>query len=132
VEVHGWRDGGEYCLAIVDRGIGMTPDGLARANGRLAGGETLLLEPARLLGHYVVGKLAARLGAQVELTATAPEAATAPSAGSGGTTAYIALPSAVLGQLLPADQPPGPDQVRSLLDGFRTGVARGAAATPHD
>ena len=86
VEVYGWRDLDEYCLAVVDRGVGMGAEALARANARLAGDESFLVAPSRQLGHYVVGRLAARLGAQVELR---------PTDGSG-ITAYVGLPATVL------------------------------------
>ncbi|MDG4859161.1 HAMP domain-containing protein, partial [Streptomyces sp. T-3] len=90
VEIHGWRDAGEYCLAVVDRGAGMSSDELARSNARLAGRDTYLVAPTRYLGHYVVGTLAARLGAQVELRATGGEGE------RDGVTAYVALPAELL------------------------------------
>ncbi|NGN70267.1 sensor histidine kinase, partial [Streptomyces sp. A7024] len=129
VEVYGWADSGEYCLALVDHGPGMPAADLTRANARLAGVESLHPAPAKLLGHYVVGKLAARLGAQVELHRTEQPAGGSGSGGEQvtGLTAYVALPPALLDRLRPADQPPGPDRLRSLLGGFRAGVARGAA-----
>ncbi|MGI5194868.1 sensor histidine kinase [Streptomyces sp. CA-288835] len=86
VEVYGWRDGAEYCLAIVDRGIGMTQERMAEANALLSGSGSFLTAPTRFLGHHVVGALASRLGAHVELR---------PTAGSG-VTAYVALPAALV------------------------------------
>jgi HAMP domain-containing protein len=90
VQIYGWRDGGEYCLAVVDQGIGMTAERMAEANALLAGtGDTPLTAPTaptRFLGHHVVGALAARLGAHVELRPT-------PGA---GVTAYVALPGALV------------------------------------
>jgi signal transduction histidine kinase len=84
VEVYGWRDGTEYCLAVVDRGIGMTRERMDQANSLLTGrGGALLTAPTRFLGHHVVGALAARLGAHVELR---------PTQGTG-VTAYVALPA---------------------------------------
>ncbi|SFD59474.1 sensor histidine kinase [Streptomyces aidingensis] len=96
VEVYGWRDGGEYCLAVVDRGTGMTGPELARANGRLSGRESFLDAPARALGHYVVGRLAARLGAQVELRHTEAPTAQGPVHRGAGITAFVALPPRLL------------------------------------
>jgi signal transduction histidine kinase len=95
VEVYGWRDGAEYCLAVVDRGTGMTEEELTRANGRLAGEESFLVAPTRFLGHHVVGTIAARLGAQVEVrhTQTPPES---PGGRGAGVSAYVALPPRVL------------------------------------
>ncbi|MFF3326048.1 nitrate- and nitrite sensing domain-containing protein [Streptomyces sp. NPDC002889] len=90
VEIYGWRDGAEYCLAVVDRGSGMTAEELARSNARLAGRESFLVAPTRYLGHYVVGTLAARLGAQVELRPTQGQE------GVCGVTAYIALPATLV------------------------------------
>ncbi|WP_053754924.1 nitrate- and nitrite sensing domain-containing protein [Streptomyces sp. MMG1533] len=86
VEVYGWQDGTEYCLAVVDRGIGMTAARMAESNALLSGRDSFLKSPTRFLGHHVVGALAARLGAHVELR---------PTQGSG-VTAYVALPSALV------------------------------------
>ncbi len=87
VEIYGWRDGTEYCLAVVDRGIGMTPERMAESNAVLSGrGDTLHTAPTRFLGHHVVGALAARLGAHVELR---------PTRGTG-VTAFVALPSSLV------------------------------------
>jgi signal transduction histidine kinase len=90
VEIYGWRDGSEYCLAVVDRGSGMREEDLARSNARLAGRESFLITPTRYLGHYVVGTLAARLDVQVELRPTPGQDEAC------GVTAYIALPSALV------------------------------------
>ncbi|MDT0341595.1 sensor histidine kinase [Streptomyces litchfieldiae] len=95
VEVYGWWDGTEYCLAIVDRGNGMTEEELARANARLAGKENFLVAPTRFLGHYVVGTIAARLGVQVEVRHT-QSAPTTASARGAGVSAYVALPPKLL------------------------------------
>ena len=56
-----------YVLAVVDGGLGMPPDELARANRRLAGAEAFTVAPSRYLGHYVAGRLAARHGIRVRL-----------------------------------------------------------------
>jgi signal transduction histidine kinase len=93
VEVYGWRDAGEYCLAVVDRGIGMTAERLAQANALLSRKRTsLLAAPTRFLGHHVVGTLAARLGTHVELRPTE----------GAGVTAYIALPGTLVHQADPS------------------------------
>ncbi|MFI1397053.1 nitrate- and nitrite sensing domain-containing protein [Streptomyces sp. NPDC020681] len=89
VEIYGWRDAGEYCMAVVDRGIGMTAERLAQANALLSGSGSLLEAPTRFLGHHVVGTLAARLSAHVELRLTE----------GSGVTAYIALPATLVEQL---------------------------------
>lgn len=68
VEVYARGQGQNYLVAVVDRGQGMSAADLAAANRRLAGEETFLLGRTRLLGHYVVGRLAAGLGARVWLS----------------------------------------------------------------
>ncbi|MFC7267067.1 sensor histidine kinase [Streptomyces lutosisoli] len=102
VEIYGWRDGAEYCLAVVDQGIGMTEERMTQVNALLSGnGGSFLAAPTHrrvpgsartqgmpTLGHHVVGALAVRLGAQVELR---------PTRGTG-VTAYIALPAALVEQ----------------------------------
>ena len=68
VEIYGRRIATGYMLAVVDHGVGMTKEQLAKANGRLHGEEDFIVAPTRFLGHYVVGRLAQRLGIEVELT----------------------------------------------------------------
>ncbi|WP_113685267.1 ATP-binding protein [Streptomyces sp. PT12] len=103
VEVYGWWDGAEYCLAIVDRGTGMTEEELSRANARLAGKDNFLVAPTRFLGHYVVGTIAARLGVQVEVRHT-QSAPTNASARGAGVSAYVALPPRLLSPGLPQER----------------------------
>ena len=68
VEIYGRRLGNGYMLAVVDHGVGMPKEQLAKANARLRGEEDFIVAPTRFLGHYVVGRLAQRLGVEVELT----------------------------------------------------------------
>ncbi|WP_067539148.1 sensor histidine kinase [Nocardia crassostreae] len=68
VEIYGRRMGQRYMIAVVDHGVGMPPDQLATANARLRGEADFLVAPTRFLGHFVVGRLAKRLGVEVELT----------------------------------------------------------------
>ncbi|MGV9678892.1 sensor histidine kinase [Nocardia sp. NPDC003482] len=68
VEIYGRRTGVNYMLAVVDHGVGMPPEQLAEANARLRGEADFLVAPTRFLGHYVVGRLAKRLGIEIELT----------------------------------------------------------------
>ncbi|MDT0341962.1 sensor histidine kinase [Streptomyces litchfieldiae] len=106
VEVAGWRDGDEYCLAVVDRGRGMTDAELSRANARLAGRESFLVAPSGYLGHYVVGRLAARLGAQVEVRHTQLPTTSGPLTRGNGVSAFVALPPRLLGPD-PENEPSG-------------------------
>ncbi|TDC73072.1 HAMP domain-containing protein [Streptomyces hainanensis] len=110
VEVYGWWDGPEYCLAIVDRGNGMTEEELELANARLRGEDSFLVAPTRFLGHFVVGTIAARLGVQVEVRHTQSAPTTAAARGAG-VSAYVALPPRLVhpragGQAEQAEPPP--------------------------
>ncbi|MFG1797162.1 nitrate- and nitrite sensing domain-containing protein [Nocardia sp. NPDC049149] len=67
VEIYGRRVPQGYLLAVVDHGVGMPPDQLAQSNARLRGEQDFIVAPTRYLGHYVVGRLAERLGIAVEL-----------------------------------------------------------------
>jgi len=67
VEVSGRVTAAGYSIAVVDHGLGMTPDDLERANQRLAGAESFTVTPAKYLGHYVTAVLAARHGISVQL-----------------------------------------------------------------
>ena len=112
IEIFGrWTDP-HYLLVIVDQGLGMSADDLARANARLRGEEHFLVAPTRFLGHYVVGRLAERLGIDVQL-AESPVT---------GITARLALPDRILvddtaPEIAPAEMPvakPVPDRVPEL------------------
>lgn len=94
VEVYGRWAGQQYMIAVVDHGVGMSKDQLAVANARLRGEADFLVAPTRFLGHYVVGRLATRLGILVELSASP----------LGGIAARLLLPKDVIaeGPLRPA------------------------------
>lgn len=57
-------------VEIVDHGVGMTPARLAEENARLVRRERLDLAPTKVLGLFVVGRLARRSGIVVRLSAT--------------------------------------------------------------
>ncbi|MFI5908532.1 nitrate- and nitrite sensing domain-containing protein [Dactylosporangium sp. NPDC051541] len=86
VEIQGRYLGDRYLIAISDQGVGMKPDDLARANGRLRGEESFVLAPTRYLGHWVVGKLAQQMSVDVQLTQSPVV----------GTTARVILPPSML------------------------------------
>ncbi len=87
VEVTGVRHpDGSYLISCVDHGIGMTTDQLANANDVLQNPPELGLGLTRSLGFIVVGRLAARLGVQIELAHTP----------NGGITAIADIPASVL------------------------------------
>ncbi|MBT8225550.1 MAG: sensor histidine kinase [Dactylosporangium sp.] len=131
VEIHGRPLGQDYLIAIVDHGIGMSPENLARANARLRGEERFTVAPTRFLGHYVVGDLSRALSVEVQLVQSPVT----------GITARVVLPRAVLttpaavvegetaGELPPlapvevpmalTDQPERPEPIRT-----RNGLAK--------
>jgi anti-sigma regulatory factor (Ser/Thr protein kinase) len=86
VEIYGRRMGNRYLLVVVDHGIGMAPADLAAARARLRDEENFLVAPTRFLGHYVVGRLANRLGVRVDLSESP----------TTGLTARILLPPELL------------------------------------
>ncbi|NUP51621.1 MAG: sensor histidine kinase [Catenulispora sp.] len=88
VEISGQHSADGYLITITDHGIGMTAEASAAANAKLRGREQFDVAPTRFLGHYVVGRLAERLGARVGLTASP----------AGGTIARIELPASILGE----------------------------------
>ncbi|WP_280297953.1 sensor histidine kinase [Nocardia neocaledoniensis] len=86
VEIYGRKVAGGYLLAVVDHGVGMGAEQLAEANARLRGEQDFIVASTRYLGHYVVGRLAGRLGIDVELT-TSPVS---------GIVARLLLPPSIL------------------------------------
>jgi anti-sigma regulatory factor (Ser/Thr protein kinase) len=89
-----------YRLAIIDRGIGMTDEQIADANEKLQNPAGFDRAPSQYLGHFVVGRLAARLGIDVRLFEPAEQ----------GLVARITLPTSVLvsGAPLEPDAAAGP------------------------
>jgi signal transduction histidine kinase len=87
VRVLGRTDNDGYTIVVVDEGIGMSPEELAAANALIAStNQTTFLGDSRMLGLGVVGRLAARHGFRVNLTASPV----------GGVVAWITLPSSAL------------------------------------
>ncbi|HET6532223.1 MAG TPA: ATP-binding protein [Actinoplanes sp.] len=113
-------------LAVVDHGLGLSPDRLAEENARLTRRERLDLAPTEVLGLFVVGRLARRHGIEVTLTDT-PE---------GGVTAWVDLHLAHLvsrADAVPAPAPihatvgPQHGEYGSLLAGASTRSVPGSA-----
>jgi len=86
VQIAGQRAAGGYVLEIEDRGLGMSDDELLEANGRLASPPAIDFAVARVLGLYVVGRLAQRHAIKVQLR----------HSWYGGVTALALLPSSLL------------------------------------
>ncbi|MCF2532144.1 sensor histidine kinase [Yinghuangia soli] len=125
VEIYGRRVGNGYLVAVIDHGVGMSADAVETANARLSGRVDFLDAPTRNLGHYVVGRLAQRLGAEVHI-GESPVA---------GITARVQLPPAVLAdptreaapQLAPVGpRPLGPSPAAAL--GATSGPVQGPYA----
>ncbi|GAB7049145.1 sensor histidine kinase [Catenuloplanes indicus] len=83
-------------LIIIDRGLGLSPERLARENARLARRERLDLAPTEVLGLVVVGRLSRRQGMPVTLAETP----------GGGVTATVLLGRRQLILPEPADSEP--------------------------
>jgi signal transduction histidine kinase len=94
VEVTGRATGDGYEIAIVDHGLGMSPDEIERANQRLAGAESFTVTPAKYLGHYVTAVLAARHDIEVRLQGSVVV----------GIVARVVLPVRLMAE--PSDDPP--------------------------
>lgn len=86
VEVVGHRVADGYLISISDHGIGMAADQISAANDLLARPPLVGLDMSRSLGFIVSGRLAARYGIAVRLTASP----------SGGVTAVVSLPPALV------------------------------------
>ena len=108
VEIHTEFPADGSCLIrIVDQGIGMAAERLAEENERLVERERLDIAPTKVLGLFVVGRLARRHSLGIRLVATP----------GGGVTAEVAIPSTLYirdhaPQLAPA--PPMPPPQRAL------------------
>jgi HAMP domain-containing protein len=91
VRIGGQRAAGGYVLEIEDRGLGMTDDELLQANQRLANPPAIDFAVSRMLGLFVVGRLAQRLNLRVQLRHSS----------YGGVTALVLLPASLLIKLEP-------------------------------
>lgn len=86
VSARSMSGGAGVMIEIEDQGIGMSPEELATANERLSAQAEFDPQLSRMMGLYVVGRLAARHGIRVQIR----------SAPSGGVTALIHLPPEVV------------------------------------
>ena len=85
VQVAGQAVSNGYVLEIEDRGLGMSDDELVEANERLANPPMVDFALSRMLGLYVVSRLAQRYNVKVQLR----------HSWYGGITALVLLPPAV-------------------------------------
>jgi signal transduction histidine kinase len=101
-----------YLIEVEDRGLGMTEDELSSANERLANPPEIDFALSRMLGFFVVGRLAERHGIKVQLRQSP----------YGGVTALVLIPPALLLN--------EPDTVRLLASGSRRSTAQLPAPMP--
>jgi hypothetical protein len=116
VEVHGALRAEGYLLAIVDHGIGMSEAQLAEANARIDELARFDRSPSKLLGLYVVGRLAARHGITVRLVESV----------TSGVTAKVMVPTALTEQpSFPVLDPHGRAEPPALVGAVAAGVGSG-------
>lgn len=112
VEVCARKDRGGSQIVVTDRGVGMTDAQLADANERIRTAAHDTETPSEFLGHYVVGRLAARHGVVVELA----------HGESSGTVATVRLPTGAV--------VPGADELVEEFASAMAATAPAAAADP--
>ena len=158
VRIGGRRLGSGYVLEVTDRGLGMTDEELDLVNRRLAGDPVAGDDPEQRLGAWVAGRLAGRHDIRVRLRRSAnggvtalvvlperlvvaprsygfrvpdadpplprraPHASLAPDLAAAGGPGGQATPPAAR----------SPEQVRSMLTRYRSGLERGRAAAARD
>jgi HAMP domain-containing protein len=103
VQVAGQQVSNGYVLEIEDRGLGMSDEELVEANERLANPPVVDFALSRMLGLYVVARLAQRYRVKVQLR----------HSWYGGITALVLLPPNVV--------------VRTVLESLEAGPRRGRA-----
>ncbi|MFI5958105.1 nitrate- and nitrite sensing domain-containing protein [Cryptosporangium sp. NPDC051539] len=86
VTVDARREGGQVVIEVIDQGIGMSRQQLAEFNERLAKPPVFDIAVSRMMGLFVVGRLASRHGVKVMLR----------DGSGGGVLVMITLPSGVL------------------------------------
>ncbi|AWS47987.1 nitrate- and nitrite sensing domain-containing protein [Streptosporangium sp. 'caverna'] len=118
VSVQGELVGRGFAIEIEDRGLGLSPEKLAAINERLASPPEFDPAETDRLGFAVVGLLAARYGADVELRASP----------YGGTGVVVLIPEELLGEPEPMEPV---EPVLSLLS-ERTAPGESAEAVSAD
>jgi HAMP domain-containing protein len=131
VQVAGQGIASGYVIEIEDRGLGMTDDELVEANERLANPPIVDFALSRMLGLYVVARLAQRYDIKVQLR----------HSWYGGITALVLLPpSLTVGVPVPESleaahnghqRPQLTPPARPSLDGSSDQVAPSATAPPY-
>ena len=87
VELHATgMDDGTFQVTVIDRGVGMDQRQLEAANALVANPPEIGLSVGHSVGFIVIGRLAKRIGANVELSATA----------GSGVTVQVRLPASII------------------------------------
>ena len=94
VTVRTFEKDGSLVVEVADRGIGMTPEELRQANARVVSSAASEILGAQRLGLFVVGRIARRVGARVELQ----------SEEGKGTTATVTLPRSLFDMSVEVDR----------------------------
>jgi signal transduction histidine kinase len=113
VTIQAAEDDGKVEIEIIDNGLGMAGDALARANESLKRGGEVTVDTARRMGLFVVSRLAEEHGLKIKLRR---------NANGGGIIASITLPRDVLVTDEPVehvsvlDAPEQPEPVAPVVD----------------
>jgi signal transduction histidine kinase len=105
VQVAGQPVSTGYVLEIEDRGLGMSDEELVEANERLANPPAIDSALSRMLGLFVVGRLAKRHGIRVQLR----------HSWYGGITVLVLLPSGIIVRSPAVEEPPSTEVRRPEL-----------------
>ncbi len=105
VQVAGQPVSTGYVIEIEDRGLGMSDEELVDANERLASPPAIDSALSRMLGLFVIGRLAKRHGIRVQLR----------HSWYGGITALVLLPSGIIVRSPVVEEPPSTEVRRPEL-----------------
>jgi signal transduction histidine kinase len=105
VQVAGQPVSTGYVIEIEDRGLGMSDEELVEANERLANPPAIDSALSRMLGLFVIGRLAKRHGIRVQLR----------HSWYGGITALVLLPAGIIVRAPVVEEPPSTEVRRPEL-----------------
>ena len=134
VEIRGRMTPDGYSLAVIDHGLGMSAEDIARANERLAGADTPTIAVSKHLGHFVAAALAARNGIDVRLQGSEVV----------GIAAIVDLPAEIIAPMPPEPvrelvapaapavpaAPPAPEALAGVSAGLSAGPSAVAPSVP--
>ncbi|GAA4716245.1 hypothetical protein GCM10023216_00060 [Isoptericola chiayiensis] len=120
VEVSTVTDARGVVVTVRDHGLGMSTEEIAEANAKVASTAASDAVGAQRLGLFVVGRLAARLGATVEF---------ASGTEGKGTVVTVSFPAALFlaDEAMPLPQPTDPLEAATQRSASQLGASRGAS-----